>query len=143
MRNYILHPENLRPTPSSAIGTRKLLGSGYVRIRVDAPAGKQWPLEHRVVWEQANGPIPDGGIIHHINHIRSDNRIENLQLIESNSKHAKLHDTLPQFNRRGFSPERRAKMSLKRRAMVTPEERARLTEIGRRGAAKRWHGVPS
>lgn len=35
---------------------------------------------HRVVWEEANGPIPDGYYVDHINHIRTDNRVENLRL---------------------------------------------------------------
>jgi hypothetical protein len=34
--------------------------------------------EHRVVWEKANGKIPKGHIIHHLNGIRDDNRLENL-----------------------------------------------------------------
>jgi hypothetical protein len=139
MRKYVLHLENLMRRPPAPIGTRRILGSGYVRIRVDAPNGNQWRLEHRVVWEQAHGPIPKGGIIHHVNHIRSDNRIENLQLIESNSRHAKLHRSLAQFNSRGFTPERRAKLSRTRKAMLTPQERERLSEIGKKGAAIRWH----
>ena len=35
---------------------------------------------HRAIWEAVNGPIPDGMWIDHINHDRSDNRIENLRL---------------------------------------------------------------
>ena len=37
--------------------------------------------EHRVVWEQANGPIPDGMTIDHINGNTLDNRLENLQVM--------------------------------------------------------------
>ena len=37
--------------------------------------------EHRIVWEQHNGPIPDGMTIDHINGNKKDNRIENLQML--------------------------------------------------------------
>jgi hypothetical protein len=49
--------------------------SGYVQVYVSP--GKRLP-EHRIVWEKANGPIPDGYVIHHFNGIKDDNRLENL-----------------------------------------------------------------
>jgi len=38
-------------------------------------------FEHRIVWEKAHGKIPQGFIIHHLNGIRDDNRLENLTAI--------------------------------------------------------------
>lgn len=40
---------------------------------------------HRVIWEMFNGEIPEGMEIDHINHIRDDNRIENLRLVSKKS----------------------------------------------------------
>lgn len=50
-------------------------------------------MEHRVIWELHNGPIPEGMQIDHINHIRSDNRIENLRLVtaKENGRNKKLN----------------------------------------------------
>ena len=39
--------------------------------------GIQMP-EHRYIWEQAYGKLPEGWVIHHLNGEKKDNRIENL-----------------------------------------------------------------
>ena len=38
-------------------------------------------LEHRMIWENEYGEIPEGWIVHHLNGERDDNRIENLSAI--------------------------------------------------------------
>ena len=45
---------------------------------------------HRVVWEAVNGEIPDGLFINHINGVKTDNRIKNLELVtmSENNRHA-------------------------------------------------------
>ncbi|MCK5127694.1 MAG: HNH endonuclease [candidate division Zixibacteria bacterium] len=50
------------------------INKGYVMVAVD---NKRYP-EHRLVWLYFNGKLPYGQI-DHINHIRDDNRIENLR----------------------------------------------------------------
>ena len=60
---------------------------GYINIHVP---GRGSIREHRYVWEKHNKkPLPQGYVIHHINGIKDDNRIENLIAIprKSHSQH--------------------------------------------------------
>lgn len=61
---------------------------GYMRINID---GKR-VLEHRHIMEKFLGrPLNKDERVHHKNHIRDDNRIENLVLCATNSEHMKKH----------------------------------------------------
>jgi len=53
------------------------LHNGYRRIYV-LTVKPHWQFEHRYIWSQSNGEIPKGWHIHHINGIKTDNRLENL-----------------------------------------------------------------
>lgn len=61
----------------------------YRHRQIGGRAGKL-RLEHHVVWETANGPIPDGFEIHHIDHNKQNNDLENLQLLSA-SDHQRMH----------------------------------------------------
>jgi hypothetical protein len=64
--------------------------SGYYRAD---PRKHKHLYMHRYVWTFHNGLIPPGYHVHHKNHLRADNRIENLELAE-NVAHAKHHGAL-------------------------------------------------
>lgn len=64
-------------------GGRTEHDSGYWQIRIDG----KYVMEHRRVWEQANGPIPEGFEVHHLNGDPSDNRIENLMAMSKKDHH--------------------------------------------------------
>ena len=51
---------------------------GYVRAKLD---GIDYQI-HRVIWTMLVGPIPADQEIDHINHNKSDNRLENLRLTD-------------------------------------------------------------
>jgi hypothetical protein len=74
---------------------------GYITIlmpehpRAD---GDGYVKEHRLVVEDYIGRyLTDKEIIHHINEIRTDNRIENLMIFPTNSAHIKFHRKISQF----------------------------------------------
>lgn len=53
------------------------------------PNGHPRPV-HRLVWEAYHGPAPKGMAVHHVNHKKTDNRIVNLQLMDSR-EHTSRH----------------------------------------------------
>ena len=95
---------------------------GYVHILVapEKRKGHRYRPEHILVWEAANGPIPEGHIVHHINSIKNDNRLENLEVI-SRSEHRHRH-----------GEQRIAELEAEARAL-----RAQLAELEEQNAP-RW-----
>jgi hypothetical protein len=71
---------------------------GYkVYMDNDYPAiwfnGKNYHI-HRYVWEQANGPIPKGMVIHHKDFNRGNWNLSNLEML-TRAEHMKLHKIDP------------------------------------------------
>ena len=68
-------PHNAHP-----IGTEIVRSDGYIQVKVADP--DVWKLKHRIVWEQHNGPIPEGGLVVFRDGNRLNTDISNLALID-------------------------------------------------------------
>lgn len=79
---------------TQSYGCRRTTDSGYIMVRL---AGGREIYEHRLVWEHECGPIPAGMCVHHLNCVKTDNRIENLALM-TNSEHSRFHGMMHDRN---------------------------------------------
>lgn len=86
-----------------------LIHSGYKMCydRKSGQKGQKGYQDHRFVWECHNGLIAEGKVIDHINNVKDDNRLDNLQLLtqkESTKKYCKnvnhLHLKNPRKNKK-------------------------------------------
>lgn len=80
----ILHAETINIKHMEHRKTKK----GYLRFATDSEGKTRF--EHSIVWELHNGKIPLGMQIHHIDFNKTNNLIENLQLVTP-TDHKRLH----------------------------------------------------
>lgn len=57
-------------------------------IKIGEP--NQWTYLYVYLWEQANGKVPQGYVLHHINGISNDDRLENLICV-TRAEHINIH----------------------------------------------------
>lgn len=66
-----------------------------------------WPI-YRLVWEAFKGKTPKGYVIHHIDHNKLNDRLDNLMLM-TNEEHSRLHNTNPSPKKRQMLSEAASK----------------------------------
>lgn len=88
--------------------------------------GKRQRL-HRYIWEYYNGEIPKGYDIHHKDHNKDNNELDNLELI-SKSQHSRLH-----------CQELTEEQKQKRKENFEKNARPKAIEWHKSVEAKEWH----
>ena len=76
------------------VGTQRVSSSGYVVVKVE-PGSAHWKPEHVLMVEEAIGRrLRPGEHVHHINAIKTDNRMDNLHLFSTRAEHSAAHGSL-------------------------------------------------
>ena len=102
-----LHPEKYK-------GWKNMRGYIYLYLPEHKNANSDgYYAQHRYIMEQHIGrTLNKREIVHHLNGIKNDNRIENLELLSSSKEHYRIHrKSLRKSNDEYWSPENRKKQS--------------------------------
>jgi hypothetical protein len=95
LRRDTARESNLGEKANTWNGGKSTDGNGYIRILAkDHPHAnaRGYVMEHILIAERALGEyLPEGSVIHHINGVRDDNRLENLWWFPSRSEHVAHH----------------------------------------------------
>lgn len=82
------------------LGALRVNTDGYIDMRISfAPGALGWRALHKILWEDANGPIPKGHILRFRNGDKLDVCLENLELITmaENCRRNSIHRLHPQL----------------------------------------------
>lgn len=77
-----------RGPKSTAPGGYGTISNGYRRVR--DPVQKRLRMEHVMVWESVNGPVPIGHHVHHRDDDKLNNQISNLECLTP-LQHKRIH----------------------------------------------------
>lgn len=110
--------------PSYKGGRTKLSGSGHILEEVFCSCCEHYHFaqQHRIVVEDHLGrKLIDDEVVHHINECKTDNRIENLQIV-SRREHARIHNQLEQWMIAADLTEDRVREALQGRTTLEAAE---------------------
>jgi len=82
------------PHNTDPVGTEKMLADGYIWVKIDdkpkAPKNVNWIQKHRKIWQEVNGPVPEGCLIIFLDGDHRNFDIDNLACV-SKSQNARLN----------------------------------------------------
>lgn len=68
-----------RPATWKPLGSERINVDGYIEVKV--AEGRPWRHKHRVMWEEANGAVPDGYMVSFIDGNKQNCVLSNLKLV--------------------------------------------------------------
>jgi hypothetical protein len=86
-----------KPAHNAVAVGHERVSNGHMQVKC---ADGKFRYRARVLWEEANGPIPPGRLIHHINEDPFDDRLDNFQLV-TRSEHMRIHSTTEKMREKG------------------------------------------
>lgn len=107
-----------KPVNITTIGGRRCVNTHHQQI-------------YHLVWEVFNGPVPKGYVIHHIDHNKLNDRLDNLMMM-TKSEHSIHHLT-----GRKASKETKEKMSKIHKGQIISEEQK--LAISRANSGRKWN----
>lgn len=116
---YCSTPCSIAGQVEAKLGSKIKTKSGYILVKTHSPQSnnKGYEFEHRLVMQQHLGRILDRSeLVHHLNKIKDDNRIENLALV-SQFEHNTIHSNEPTNHFKMHAKDVRKQQSILRRRM--------------------------
>lgn len=133
-RGYYIGEDN-HIRSKKGILSSKLMRNGYYMTSAQYDGKMYYFMEHRVIWVWKKGAIPSGLVINHKDYNRTNNSIDNLELMtqKENTKYSRCHQNPPRGGKSG-----KAKLSNKQADAIktlgitcgwTPTQISRLTGV--------------
>ena len=101
-RGYYIGRDNHVRTPKGSLAS-KLMRNGYYLTSAQYDGKVHYFMEHRVVWVWHNGAIPAGLVVNHKDYNRTNNAIDNLELMtqKQNTDYSRPNQNPPVGERSG------------------------------------------
>lgn len=103
-RGYYIGSDNHIRSKKGTLAS-KLMKNGYYLTSAAYDGKMYYFMEHRVIWVWLNGAIPEGMVINHKDYNRSNNAIDNLELMtqKQNTDYSKCNQNPPRGEKNGRS----------------------------------------
>ena len=91
-KGYVVHSDGrIKKKDGSGYMRTYSTDKGYLLLELTVNGKRKRTSIHRLIWEAFNGPIPDGLTIDHIDNDKTNNRLDNLQLLTNAENNSKGH----------------------------------------------------